>query len=91
MLKLPPKSKKSLNKTKRTYVWCLEKPKCITSCFGKRLLHKRIQKKSEVVVKFPDKVRCPECGKQFKSKVMECQDANCWHLYIPKHKKWIKL
>lgn len=41
------------------------------------------------VVKFPRKVRCPRCGKQFKSAQGLTQDGEV-RVYVPAHKRWVK-
>lgn len=33
------------------------------------------------------RVRCQKCKKRFMTIWKECQDAGCWHEYLPKHKK----
>lgn len=41
-------------------------------------------------LKYPKKVRCPKCGKQFETFTRECHDPGCIHLYLPKHKAPVK-
>jgi len=36
------------------------------------------------------KIRCPDCNKQLKVFSRECDDAGCYHFYMPKHKKLTK-
>ena len=82
---------KSKQKTKRIYVWCNETYKHISCYDGKRKRNKVKQSRvGSKVQKLPSKVRCPNCGKQFKPRIKECEDLDCWHIYIPAHKKWVK-
>lgn len=34
--------------------------------------------------------RCPDCNRKLQLINKECQDAGCWHIYYPPHKKLIK-
>jgi len=36
--------------------------------------------KSEIVV-------CPTCKRRMRGSVEDCGDKNCWHLFLPEHKK----
>lgn len=39
----------------------------------------------------PRRYRCPKCKKRFMTIFKECHDDNCWHEYLPKHKRIIKI
>lgn len=39
----------------------------------------------------PKHIRCPECGRRFERIIRECHDAGCMHLYLPAHKKKVKV
>jgi len=41
--------------------------------------------------RMPSLVRCPKCKQRFSPIVYECDDLNCYHACLPKHKKTIKL
>lgn len=41
--------------------------------------------------KYRKRMRCSKCGKNFKVFIRECDDHNCFHLYMPKHKIKVKI
>lgn len=53
----------------------------------KNQLYKGVKKKLSI----PAKIKCPDCGKRFAPRIRECSDSNCWHVYLPAHKKEIKI
>lgn len=75
-------------KKKRKWVWCTEKPlHCPElNVFGDRIRDK-VKTYSCTIKKLPAKIKCPLCKKKFKPRIRECGDANCWHVWIPPHKK----
>lgn len=76
-------------KTKRVKVWCREKL-TIYGCIGfLRPISNKIKPDNikGPKVKFS---RCPDCNRKLQLINKECQDAGCWHIYYPPHKKWIK-
>ena len=75
-------------KARREWVWCLRTKKCLDAYFGERTGNKVLGRFGRITL--PSAVRCPDCGKKFGTQVRECSDANCWHVYIPAHKKWVK-
>lgn len=83
-------------KAKKISVWCKERPTHLTGCpgkgwmLGKRIGNKVINKQGKVD-KIPTKVVCPDCKKKFKPRVRECNDPGCWHVYLPAHKKIVKV
>lgn len=83
-------------KAKKIRVWCKEKPTHLAGCpgvgwvLGKRVGNKVIDSQGKVD-KLPKKVVCPDCKKKFKPRVRECHDPNCWHVYLPAHKKLVKV
>lgn len=86
-------------KAKKIKVWCKEKPTSISGCgvsdsnwaFGKRVGNKVTNTTVGKTTKFPKKVVCPDCKKKFKPRIRECHDSNCWHIYLPAHKKLVKV
>jgi len=83
-------------KAKKIRVWCKDEPTQLTGCpgvgwaLGKRIGNKVINKQGRID-KFPKKVICPDCKKKFKPRIRECHDPNCWHVYLPAHKKLVKV
>lgn len=71
-----------INKARKIRVWCIENPKPYRGCNDGL-----IQERSKL--KIPSKIKCPYCKKKFNPRVRECNDMNCWHVYIPAHKKEI--
>ena len=78
-----------INKTRRKSVWCCETPLCIANHNGERE-GSRIKSRWGSDYRIPTTVRCPRCGKAFKPRVRECNDQDCWHIYVPPHKRYIK-
>lgn len=74
---------KSLGKTKRKYVWCIQEPLHMPNIAGLGIMN---QPKPRV-----DRIICPHCKKKFNPRVHDCGDGNCWHAFLPPHKKWVKL
>ena len=83
-------------KAKKIKVWCKEKPTHLAGCpgagwtLGKRVGNKVINR-LRGVDKLPNKVVCPDCKNKFKPRVRECHDLGCWHVYLPAHKKLVKV
>lgn len=83
-------------KAKKIRVWCKEKPTHLTGCSGvnwaegERIGNKIISRRGKIS-KLPNKVVCPDCKKKFKPRIRECHDPNCWHVYLPAHKKLVKV
>lgn len=74
---------KSLNKTKRKLVWCIDYQmdlKPYSPGFG---FPNQPKPKSP-------KIQCPFCKKKFNPRIFECGDPGCWHIAIPPHKKYVK-
>lgn len=40
--------------------------------------------------KYTSLIRCKKCKKRFRGFIRECHDINCWHAYLPKHKRALK-
>ena len=83
-------------KAKKIRVWCKEVPTQITGCPGKgwavgTKIKNSIKDKSGNIEKIPNRVVCPDCKKRFKPRVRQCFDHNCWHVYLPAHKKEMKI
>lgn len=83
-----------LKKDIKKRIWCHQEPVQIKGCpvsfiFGKRDRNKVYTPFAQI--KLPNKVKCPDCGKRFSPRVRQCHDENCWHIYIPAHKKEIKI
>jgi hypothetical protein len=76
----------ALNKSKKSLVWCCEKPIQVENHFGERR-GSRIVNRHGFDYVIPSSIRCPNCGKAFKPRVRECMDQNCWHIDVPAHKK----
>ena len=55
--------------------WCQKENKCI-DWLGM----------GSITKDYPKRVTCPDCKKRYKTFIRECDDAGCWHLYMPKHK-----
>jgi len=83
-------------KAKKIRVWCKETATHLEGCpgagwrLGKRVRNKVIDKQGNVD-RIPSKVTCPDCKKRFKPRVRECHDPGCWHVYLPAHKKVVKV
>lgn len=60
--------------------WCRHEPTHLTD--GNYEKHK------------PRRYRCPDCKKRFVTYWRECEDSTnrheCWHEYLPPHKKSVK-
>jgi hypothetical protein len=76
-------------KSLRRRVWCSEQAKCLSYHVGGRQGGSVVTRSGRV--RLPSNVRCPECGKRFTPRVRECDDPDCWHVYLPPHKKVIKV
>ncbi len=83
-------------KSRKIKVWCQEKPLHLAGCpgfgwtVGKRIGNK-IRDIGGSIEKLPNKVICPACKKKFKPRIRECHDPDCWHVYVPAHKKVVKV
>jgi hypothetical protein len=79
-------------KKKRQRVWCKACPSEIAGFgfIGERIGNKiKASYSSGRPKMIPSKVKCPDCKKRFKPRVRECHDENCWHVYLPAHKKMV--
>lgn len=77
-------------KHKKIYEWCCTEPKCTENTIGTKKKNK-ICGKHQTKMIIPSLVKCPDYGHRFKPRVRMCQDHNCWHLYVPAHKKIVKV
>ena len=78
------------NKARKILVWCKETPFHLECKMGERIRNKIITNYSKPTT-LPSRVRCPDCNKRFNPRIRECGDHNCWHIYIPAHKKYQKV
>lgn len=70
----------SLNKLKRTKIWCRKKPLWLDMIKPGTLDKTRY-------------ARCPDCNKKFELSYINCEEPfdECWHSVLPAHKKLIKV
>ena len=82
-------------KARKIRVWCHETPVQVKGCPNDWAMGERIRNKVTNsygrVKRLPIRVTCPDCKKRFRPRIRECHDPNCWHVYIPAHKKEVKV
>ena len=78
-----------LLKDKKIRVWCHKEPVTDYFYIGKRKGNSILG--STKKIKLPSKIKCPDCGKRFAPRIRASSDSNCWHVYLPAHKKEIKI
>ncbi len=76
----------------RKRVWCHEAPVHIPGLGASGILSgNTIRTKSKIKPerKIPVRIKCPDCKKRFKPRIRDCGDGNCWHVFLPAHKKLV--
>ncbi len=74
----------------RKLVWCHEEPFPIQKhdTTGQKIGYRTFKDKFGKT-KLPPRLKCPDCKKRFKPRIRSCGDYQCWHVYLPAHKKLV--
>lgn len=80
-----------IKKTKRVKVWCSEKSIFLGEAYFPNIEPiKDMNRMAREKLGLPRRIRCPECNRRLRPKVVESADYGEWYVSIPAHKKTIK-